>query len=161
MQQYLYKATGIALGITYSTFLIMTNALLRLLLGLATDMATRQTIAWGLGLLVVTTPLWWLLWRWLHWQLTTATPAMRHAFRTYTLIIVVTALLLVFASAGAGVAVLARLALGLLADSTLGWAQGLLAVTAMVVATAIWYLHWPYVVDQQVIDHQKVAYATR
>ena len=149
MQPYLYKAAGITLGITYLTFLVTVHALLRLALGLAADLVTRQTVAWGLGLLVLTTPLWWLLWRWMRWQVTAATPALRHDFRVYITVIVVTALFLVFASAGAGVAVLARLALGVLVDSTLGWAQSLLAVTAMLAAIAIWYLHWGYLVDGQ------------
>ena len=150
MKDYLYKATGATLAITYLTLLITVHALLRLILGLATDLATRQTIAWGLGLLVVTTPLWWLHWRWMHWQLATATPAMRQAFRNYILVIVVAALFLLFTSAGVGVAVLARLALGLLTDSLLGWAQSLSAVTAMLAAAAIWYLHWGYIVPDQI-----------
>ncbi len=150
MQQYLYKAAGVTLGITYITFLLITNALLRLALGVETDLATRQTIAWGLGLLVVTAPLWWLHWRWLRWQLAEATPVLLHEFRRYVLTISGIALLAVFTSAGAGVAVLARLALGILVDSTLGWAQSLLAVTAMLVATGIWSLHWRYVVDDAV-----------
>ncbi len=149
MKAYLFKATGITLAITYLTLLITSHALLRLALGLATDLATRQTIAWGLGLLVVTTPLWWLQWRWLHWQLATATPAMRQAFRNYILTIVVAALFLLFASAGMGVAILARLALGLLTDSLLGWAQSLSAVMAMLAAAVIWYLHWGYIVADQ------------
>lgn len=149
MQDYLYKATGITLAITYLILLITVHALLRLTLGVATDLATRQTIAWGLGLLVVTTPLWWLQWRWLQWQFATATPAMRHAFCRYSLVIVVAALVLLFVGAGVGVAVLARLALGLLHDRLLGWAQSLSAVTAMLAAAAIWYLHWGYIVPEQ------------
>ena len=147
MQQYLYKTTGLSLGITYLIGLITINALLRLTLGIETTPAIRQTIAVGLGLLVVTTPIWWLHWCWICRQQTTATAAMRHDFRTYVLTTSIVALFVVFGSAGVGVAVLARLVLGLLMDSTLGWVQSLLAVMAMVSATAIWSLHWRYVVE--------------
>ncbi|MEZ4619949.1 MAG: hypothetical protein R2867_31215 [Caldilineaceae bacterium] len=102
-----------------------------------------------MGLLVVAAPLWWLHWRWLRWQLTAASPARQHDFRTYVLTVAVIALFVIFGSAGLGVAVLARLALGILVDSALGWVQSLTAVAAMLVATGIWYLHWGYVVRNQ------------
>lgn len=142
MKQYLFKATGIILATTYITFVVTIHALLRLLMGIETDIATRQTIAVGLGLLVVTTPLWWLHWRWMRWQLSDATSAIRQDFRAYVLTVAIVALFVVFGSAGLGVAVLARLALGILNDSTTGWGQSLLAVIAMLAATGIWYLHW-------------------
>lgn len=149
MKSYLYKATGVTLAVTYLTLIVTTNALLRLVLGSATDLATRQTIALGLGLLVVTTPIWWLQWRWLRWQLTEAIPAAQHDFRTYLLTVTVIALFVTFGSAGMGVVILTRLALGILVDSTLGWVQSLTAVTAMIVAAAIWSLHWGYVRDKR------------
>ena len=144
MQRYLYWATGGSLAVTYITVAVTMHACLRLWLGLATDMVTRQTIAVGLGVLVVTTPLWWLHWRWLHWQLTDADPAAVNGFRTYLLSVAVVTLFLIFGSAGLAVSVLARLSLGILADSTAGWGQSLLAMAAMVVATGIWYVHWRY-----------------
>ncbi|MCB0121142.1 MAG: hypothetical protein KDE58_02800 [Caldilineaceae bacterium] len=149
MQQYLFRATGTILAMTYLTFVVTMHALWRLWLGIESDVATRQTIAFGLGVLVVTTPLWWLHWRWMRWLVAAAAPARRHDFRTYVLAVAVVALFAVFGSAGLGVAVLARLALGVMETSAAGWAQSLLAVTAMLGATGVWYLHWGYIVQDQ------------
>lgn len=148
MERYLYRATGITLAITYFTFVVTMHALLRLWLGLADDTATRQTIAIGLGVLVVTTPLWWLHWRWMRWQLADATATTRQDFQRYVLTVSIVALFVIFGSAGFGVAVLARLALGLLADSVAGWGQSLGAITAMLAATGIWTVHWCHVTQR-------------
>ena len=147
MQQYLYKAMGTTLGITYITSLLTVNALLRLALNLETDRATRQTIAVGLGLLVVATPLWWLQWRWICRHFVTATLAQRQQFHTYVLSTALVALVGLFAGAGISVAVLAQLALGLLTSPLVGWVQSLVAIVAMLIAAAIWHLHWRYVAE--------------
>lgn len=147
MIHYLCRTTGIALALTYVIALFTVNALLRLSFDIATDEATRQQVAIGLGLLVLFFPTWWLQWRWLRWQLqeTTANihqPPAQLSFERYQFTVALIALFFIFGSAGMGVVVLVRLVLGVLVDSALGWVQSLTAVVAMLLATGIWALHW-------------------
>ncbi|MEZ4862763.1 MAG: DUF5671 domain-containing protein [Caldilineaceae bacterium] len=154
---YLYGATTLALVIAYSALVLTADALLRLLLGVETDLATRQTIATGLGITVVAGPLWWLHWRWLRWQVANDAEAENwRGYRTYLLIIVALAIFTLFVSAGAGVSVFARLALGVSPESHAAWANGLPSVIALLAAAAVWRLHW-----QQLLQDGLLGYSPK
>jgi len=143
---YLYTMTAAMLAVFYVAVVVTVNALLRWFFGIEVALATRQALATGLGLIVVTGPLWWLHWRGLRWQVDQETmPAgqpLQLRYRTYLSVVVGVALFTVFLSAGASVTVFMRLALGLLPDVDAGWVQGLPWMVALVTATAIWWLHW-------------------
>lgn len=146
MVGYLYTMTAVMLVIFYGAVVVTGNALLRWLFGIEVDLATRQALATGLGLIVVTGPLWGLHWRGLRWQVDQETlPAgqpRQPRYRTYLSIVVGVALFAIFLCAGASVTVFMRLALGLLPDVNAGWVQGLPWMVALVTASAIWWLHW-------------------
>jgi hypothetical protein len=145
--------TAVALAIFYGAVVVTGNALLRLLGGVEIDLATRQALATGLGVVVVVGPLWWLHWRGLRWQLEQAlTPMTQKQYRTYLAVVAGLAIFAVFVSAGASVTVFMRLALDLLPDANAGWAQGLPWMVAMVAATVVWWLHWQPLVSQGAVD---------
>ena len=149
MIRYLYTMTAIGLAVFYGAVVVTGNALLRLLGGVEIDLATRQALATGLGVVVVSGPLWWLHWRGLRWQLEQAlTPMTQKQYRTYLAVVAGLAIFAVFVSAGASVTVFMRLALDLLPDANAGWAQGLPWMVAMVAATVVWWLHWQPLVSQ-------------
>lgn len=149
MVRYLYTATAVGLAIFYGAVVVTGNALLQLLGGVEIDVQTRQTLATGLGVVVVTGPLWWLHWRGLRWQLHQAlTPTAQQHYRTYLAVVAALAIFAVFISAGASVTVFMRLALDLLPDVNAGWAQGLPWMVAMLAATVVWWLHWQPLVTQ-------------
>ena len=143
MLGYLYTMTAVMLVVFYGAVVVTGNALLRWLFGIEVDLQTRQTLATGLGLVVVTGPLWGLHWRGLRWQMEhEVSPALPSRYRTYLSVVAGVALFIIFLSAGASVTVFMRLALGLLPDVNAGWVQGLPWMVALVTATAVWWLHW-------------------
>ena len=143
MLGYLYTMTAVMLVVFYGAVVVTGNALLRWLFGIEVDLQTRQTLATGLGLVVVTGPLWGLHWRGLRWQMEhEVSPALPSRYRIYLSIVAGVALFIIFLSAGASVTVFMRLALGLLPDVNAGWVQGLPWMVALVTASAIWWLHW-------------------
>lgn len=155
MIRYLYTATAVGLAVFYGAVVVTANALLRLLGGVAIDLATRQTLATGLGVVVVAGPLWWLHWRGLRWQLEQGlTPTAQQQYRTYLAVVAGLAIFAVFVSAGASVTVFMRLALDLLPDANAGWAQGLPWMAAMVAATVVWWLHWQPLVNTGAVGPQ-------
>lgn len=143
MTRYLYSATALLLAIFYGAAVVTVNALLRLLSGIESDIQTRQTLATGLGVLVVTGPLWWLHWRGLRWHIEhTAVPAAQQHYRTYLAVVAGLAIVAIFSSAGASVTLFMRIALGLRQAGQPGWTQGLPWMIALLAATVIWWLHW-------------------
>lgn len=150
MLGYLYTMTAAMLVVFYVAVVVTVNALLRWLFGIEVDLQTRQTLATGLGLMVVTGPLWWLHWRGLRWQVDHEAAfiqqqiqqQLQQRYRTYLSVMAGVALFTLFLCAGASVTVFMRLALGLLSDANVGWVQGLPWMVALVTATAIWWLHW-------------------
>jgi hypothetical protein len=152
MTRYLYATTAVALTVFYIAVVVTLNALLRLLGGMESDLQTRQTLATGLGITVVTGPLWWLHWRGLQWQIARE-PALQKGYRTYLFMVAGLAIFVIFISAGASVTILMRLALGLLPDATAGWAQGLPCMVALVMAALIWWRHWSPLMNEERIAH--------
>ena len=149
MIRYLYTMTAVGLAIFYGAVVVTGTALLRLMGGVEIDFATRQALATGLGVVVVAGPLWWLHWRGLRWQLEqTVKPTAQRQYRTYLGVVAGLAIFAVFLSAGASVTVFMRLALDLLPDANVGWAQGLPWMVAMAAATVVWWLHWQPLVSQ-------------
>lgn len=143
MTRYLYSATALLLTIFYGAVVITVTALLHLLSGVESDFQTRQTLATGLGVMVVAGPLWWLHWRGLRWQSEQrAAPTVQQQYRTYLAVVVGLAIFAIFSSAGVSVTLFMRIALGLAEDSQAGWTQGLPWIVALMAATVIWWLHW-------------------
>lgn len=153
MTRYLYSATALLLSIFYGAVVVTVTALLHLLSGAESDFQTRQTLATGLGVMVVAGPLWWLHWRGLCWQSEqTAAPAVQQQYRTYLAVVAGLAIFAIFSSAGASVTLFMRIALGLAEDSQAGWTQGLPWMIALVAATVIWWLHWQPLVGSGLVD---------
>jgi len=152
MIRYLYTMTAVGLAVFYGAMVVTGNALLRLVGGVEIELATRQALATGLGVVVVAGPLWWLHWRGLRWQLAqTLTPTAQKQYRTYLAVVAGLAIFGVLLNAGASVTVFMRLALDLLPDADAGWAQGLPWMVAMVTATVVWWLHWQPLVNGDIV----------
>lgn len=143
MTRYLYAATVLLLLMFYGAAVVTVNALLRLLSGIESDLQTRQTLATGLGVLVVTGPLWWLHWRGLRWHIEhTAVPTAQQHYRIYLAVVAGLAVVAIFSSAGASVTLFMRIALGVVQEGQPGWPQELPWMVALITATVIWWLHW-------------------
>ncbi len=139
---YLYSVTSISLVTLYVATLVLVKGVLRLLLGVEPDDASREAVANGLGFLVIALPLWIVHWRWLRGQFARAQGGGVTAHRFYLFTVVCLNALAIMVGGSMGARALANAILGVGPESAQVWVRTGVAFTAMGLSLFLWLHHW-------------------
>lgn len=143
---YLYSISAISLSAFYVATLVVVGQLLSLALGAPVSPLVqaeiRQTLADGLGFLVVSLPLWWLHWNALRRQFRQAAGSVVAWHRFYLFTVVCLNVVIILVAGSLGITGLIRQILGVGPQSAGDLARNGVFLTSLVLSLALWWHHW-------------------